>query len=256
MDAERAHRLRARLVARAAADVAAAREGGAASARAADDAHAPPAAPATPGGTPVVHPFADARRPGDLDVRRGDARRPARLAPFRERIPWLAAAASLILAAALGAALWRADADRDTLARRLAASRGDVREARALLASRDSALASLTGPAVRTVTLTAAGPRAPSARMFWDQATHRWTFVARDLAPPRDGRTYQLWLVTTDRRTISAGTFEPGEQGTALVQATYELPRQALAAVAVTDEPDGGSTGPTTEPFLAGEAQR
>jgi anti-sigma-K factor RskA len=89
--------------------------------------------------------------------------------------------------------------------------------------------------------------------MFWDQASHRWTFVAHRLPATAAGRTYQLWLITHDQRTISAGTFDPSPDGGALVRASYELPGNALAAVAVTEEPAGGVSSPTSVPFLVGQ---
>jgi anti-sigma-K factor RskA len=87
--------------------------------------------------------------------------------------------------------------------------------------------------------------------MFWDQSVDAWTFVAHHLPAPKPGRTYQLWLVTPTSK-ISAGTFAPGTNGDAVVRAKYALPKNALAAVAVTDEPDSGSAQPTTAPFMVG----
>ena len=87
--------------------------------------------------------------------------------------------------------------------------------------------------------------------MFWDQSVDAWTFVAHNLPKPKTGRTYQLWLVTATQK-ISAGTFMPGVNGDAVVRATYALPKDALAAVAVTDEPEAGSAQPTTVPVIVG----
>ena len=85
--------------------------------------------------------------------------------------------------------------------------------------------------------------------MFWDQRHDAWTFVAHQVPMPKAGRTYQLWLVTPTAK-ISAGTFAPTPDGEVMMQATYALPKDSLAAVAVTDEPMGGSPEPTTQPFL------
>ena len=91
--------------------------------------------------------------------------------------------------------------------------------------------------------------RAPFARMFWDTARNTWTLVAHNMPELRPGRTYQLWLVTPTAK-ISAGTFRPTPDGEVMMQANYALPKDSLAAVAVTDEPMGGSPQPTTQPFL------
>jgi anti-sigma-K factor RskA len=89
--------------------------------------------------------------------------------------------------------------------------------------------------------------------MFWDPRTGRWTLVAHDLPALRTGRTYQLWIITTEGRKISAGTFAP-VGGNALVQAAYALPGNALGAIAVTEEPAGGVPQPTGEIVISGAA--
>ncbi|MDQ3698407.1 MAG: anti-sigma factor [Gemmatimonadota bacterium] len=192
-----------------------------------------------------------ARRPGDLHKAR--AVTAARGIATRSWSPgWLAAAVVLVVACELGASLLSAHSDRDALRRQLVALRAGQTAMTTQLAGLDSIIAGLAGPEVQIVRLAAPGPSAPAGRMFWNQSTHRWTFVASNLPQPRTGRRYQLWLVTNDDRRISAGMFTPSETGIAVVNATYELPRQALAAVAVTDEPATGSPQPTTTPFLVG----
>ena len=91
--------------------------------------------------------------------------------------------------------------------------------------------------------------------MFWDRATNRWTFFVNRLAPAKTGRTYQLWLVTANAK-ISAGTFTTDSSGRAVVRAEYPLARDALQAVAVTEEPAGGMPQPTGSVILAGAASR
>ncbi len=110
---------------------------------------------------------------------------------------------------------------------------------RGVLATRDQFVASLTGPKVTVVGLTAGATKSPRALMFWDKATNRWTFIAHNMPALKAGRTYQLWLVTAGQK-ISAGTFSVTASGDALVQATYALDANALKAVAVTEEPAGG----------------
>lgn len=169
---------------------------------------------------------------------------------------WLAAAASLLLVvsvAVLAALLRDREQLRDALrtqATSVAASRASVDSLRLAVASRDSLIAGLTGRDVAVMTLTASGTRAPFARMFWDRATNRWTFVAHDMPALPSGKTYQLWLVTASAK-ISAGTFEP-RNGDAVVRATYALPADSLKAIAVTEEPAGGVPQPTGRMVIAG----
>jgi anti-sigma-K factor RskA len=164
-------------------------------------------------------------------------------------------AASLIAILGVGAFV-KASRERDTLREALVSARAAngaqlaaLDSLRATVASRDRMLANLTGPQVAVMKLASAGPTAPTGMMFWDQRHDAWTFVAHDVPMPQAGRTYQLWLVTPTAK-ISAGTFSPTPDGEVMMQATYALPKDSLAAVAVTDEPMGGSAQPTTQPFL------
>lgn len=251
-DEERAAASRARLVARAAADRREEFRPHAATPITPFPAATPP--PGAPRSAATGSDDFSWRRPGELDVarsKRGWSWRPVRTG---NRAEWLAAAAILV-AVALAAALWRTSDERASLRRQIIAARTARAAAEYQLAARDSTLAELAGGRVRVVSLTAGGTREPSARMFWNQDTNGWTFIAHDLPRPGAGRTYQLWLVTRDGRRISAGTFEPSTGGTALVRATYALARDALGAVAVTEEPAAGSAQPTTQPFLIGSTE-
>jgi hypothetical protein len=169
---------------------------------------------------------------------------------------WLAAAASFLLVvsvAVLAALLNEREKLRNSLsaeAASAAATRAAADSLRLAIAGRDSLIAGLTGRDVAVMTLTASGTRAPFARMFWDRATNRWTFVAHDMPALPGGMTYQLWLVTASAK-ISAGTFEP-RNGDAVVRATYAMQADSLTAIAVTEEPAGGVPQPTGRMVIAG----
>ena len=226
-------RIRARLVARAAADRAASDP----IAAMAPSLHVEPARPSAPSadGTPI----------------RAAARTSRPLGPAA----WMAIAASVVAVLGVSAFL-NARRERDALQDALVAARAAngtqlaaLDSLRVTVESRDRMLANLTGPQVAVMKLAATSPSAPSGMMFWDQRHDAWTFVAHQVPMPRAGRTYQLWLVTPTAK-ISAGTFVPTPEGEVMMQAKYALPSDSLAAVAVTDEPMGGSPEPTTEPFL------
>jgi hypothetical protein len=186
---------------------------------------------------------------------RGSSPTPAAArAPARPTIArWLAAAALII---AIGAIAYAARL-RSTI-QQLSVARAELRDSASALerrlADQKALLDGLTGPGVRVMDAGATNARQPYARMFWDQPAHRWTFVAYNLPPTAPGHTYQLWLVTRDQRKVSAGTFTPSDSGSAIVRATYALAPDSLAAIAVTNEPAGGSAQPTTTPFLVGAA--
>lgn len=162
----------------------------------------------------------------------------------------LAAAAVLLVVLALQNTRLRSRvAEQQQLGRRLADSLVTV------AAKRDSQLAALTGPSVRVMQLTASTAREARAFMFWNTERATWTFVAHALPPLRPGRSYQLWLVTDSLR-ISVGVLDVSRSGSVIVQATYPLDPATLRAVAVTEEPAGGSPQPTSAPVIAALAPR
>jgi hypothetical protein len=235
MPAERRDRVRARLVARAAAD----RPAGA------GDVASPVLAGVVP---PLRVEPSVPERPSDI-VPIGTRGRP-RLSGAA----WLAMAASVLAVIGIGGYL-RASGDRDVLRgalRTATAERASQLVAndslRAAIGARDRMIANLTGPDVHVMTL-ASTNQTPMGRMFWDQQHDAWTLVAHHIPMPKPGRTYQLWLVTPTAK-ISAGTFTPTQSGEVMMRATYALPADSLAAVAVTDEPGGGSPQPTTAPLM------
>lgn len=172
---------------------------------------------------------------------------------------WIAGLTSLAAAASLLLVL-RAQSERAALRSTVASLEQSRVQAQQRLDSlalalseREQQLASVTGPDVAVVELASTQSLPPAGRMFWDRATARWTFVANNLPQLAPGRTYTLWLVTADTQ-IPAGNFTPDANGMAVVRATYDLPRTALAAVAVTEEPEGGVPKPTGDIFLVGAA--
>ncbi len=180
---------------------------------------------------------------------------PARLSVIQRAAPLLAIAALALFVVSV----FRL---RDTMQERNAA-RVALQEATstttalsAQLAQRDSLVAALSGANVRVVELASTQNMSPGARMFWDRVANRWTLVTHDLAPVPAGRTYQLWLVTVNAEKISAGTFNTDTNGRAVVQATYALAEADLAAIAITEEPAGGSPQPTGMILVAGTAIR
>ncbi|MGI9077125.1 MAG: anti-sigma factor domain-containing protein [Gemmatimonadaceae bacterium] len=231
LDSGRSAAIRSRLLARAAADVAARR--GEAGFNAPDEprANAPP--------SPVKR--------LDIEPLRAIGRSTG------SRFGWYAAAAAVMLAAGLLSVVRSARRDADGLRSELAAVRAERFEAEAKLVLRDSLLEQLTGSSVHIVGLTANGPEAPVGWVFWDQS-EKWTLVAHNLPNVAPNRTYQLWLITPGQRKLSMGTFTSDQRGHAVFRATFPLPRDSVAAVAVTLEPAGGVPQPTGPITLSGAA--
>jgi anti-sigma-K factor RskA len=166
----------------------------------------------------------------------------------------------LALAASIGFVivtmqLIRVRADRDALRAELA-SRVDSASApdstRPEGVENEALVAAMASPDVKIVPLSSKNATR-MGRMFWNPSSDDWTLVVYTMPAPRPGMTYQVWLVT-DSAKISAGTFNPDQRGHAFMQAKYALDRNALKAVAVTEEPVGGMPSPTGPMIISGSA--
>ena len=158
-------------------------------------------------------------------------------------IPWVAAAASVVLA------LVAANAYRLERSGRKAAER-TIAETRDSLGVRDSLIATLLSPDVGTAGLAATG-QPPSVRLFWSPSRRRVVIAAYHLPPARVGRTYQLWAIAGGK-PVSLGTFNTAPTGS--VRAVMDVPAGlSFQVTAVTEEPAGGSPQPTQQPFLVGK---
>ena len=178
--------------------------------------------------------------------------RPIRMGVARRSpLPWLAAAAALLLAVAGAVEAWRLTSRVHKLERRIAVLDS-------ITAADDSALALLTGPDVNVVTL-AGTDRRPSARVVWNRARNRFVVLAFDLPAAPPGRTYQLWAIAKGHSPMSMGTFNTDAHGRARVLLPVDQQIAALGFVdncGLTQEPSGGSPQPTETPRLLGAWRR
>ena len=124
---------------------------------------------------------------------------------------------------------------------------------RATLNEKNAMMTMMTGPDVKTVPLMSQSSARPLGRVMWNQASNDWIVVTHGVRQPREGMTYQLWLVT-DYARISAGTLRPDRSGKIMMHVRQALPRDALRSVAITEEPMGGVTSPTGPTIAAGPA--
>ena len=72
--------------------------------------------------------------------------------------------------------------------------------------------------------------------------------VAEDLPSLSEGETYETWILREDIPE-PAGLFEPNDAGVAA--APIEGSIEGADAVAVTVEPSGGSSSPTSDPLMS-----
>ncbi len=225
-----------------------------------------PAAQALARAVPQVDPPAALRgRVLSAATGRGSGRVAATAPPERSIVArasgwpaWLAAAASLLVAAGVGnyAVRLRARADAMDAQLRETAARSDE-NARALIdvtrraADAQNSIAVLTAPDVARVAL-AGQPAAPnaSAHAFFSR-TRGVVFSASNLPALPAARTYQLWAIAGNA-PVSVGLLRPDASGRAdAVLPAPPLPGPA-SVLAVTIEPAGGVPAPTGDKFLVG----
>lgn len=174
-------------------------------------------------------------------------------------LPWLAAAASIILAAALGVYAASLRARIGALELRLqdandraAAGERQLADVRRVSDEAQSQLAILVAPDLQRIDLKGqtAAPQA-SARAFWSRS-RGLVFTASNLPAAPPGKTYQVWVLTKQPAPISAGLFKPDAQGrvAARFDTLPDLPPPI--GMAVTIEPDGGVPSPTGDKYLVG----
>ncbi|WP_394278132.1 anti-sigma factor domain-containing protein [Microbacterium sp.] len=86
------------------------------------------------------------------------------------------------------------------------------------------------------------------ATVHWSDTVGKVVFTVDETPEIADDRTFELWIIR-DETPVAAGTFEPGQDITALLDGTVE-PGDVIA---VTVEADGGSPdgSPTTDPIIA-----
>ncbi len=167
----------------------------------------------------------------------------------------LLALAAVVAFVAATAQLLRVTSDRNAMRAELAARAStpvktdSVKPARS---EKEELVAAMAGPDVKIVPLMSKSSTR-MGRMFWNRSSNDWTMVVYTMRPPKPGMTYQVWLVT-DNAKISAGTFNPDSTGHAFMQAKYALDRNALKAIAVTEEPAGGMPAPTGVILVSGSA--
>lgn len=81
--------------------------------------------------------------------------------------------------------------------------------------------------------------------------------AASNVPMPAQGREYQLWMVPKAGKgaPISAGVYMPDSRGSVLAVAPPMADMDDIAALAVTEEPMGGSPQPTSKPMWVGSLQ-
>jgi anti-sigma-K factor RskA len=169
--------------------------------------------------------------------------------------PWLALAASLLLAVGLGAGLVSVRGRLAEVETELAARDRTLAQTRQQLTEREATLNSILEPGVQLFQLTASGDPEPGIQLFWNRQQHRAIVYGYRLKSVPAGRAYQLWFIK-DGKPVPSVTFKPEADGHAKVERIPVPSDGALSAAAITVEPEAGSAQPTSPIVMVGTLQK
>ena len=172
--------------------------------------------------------------------------------------PWLAAAAALLAAVAIGG-LWQTRGQLEEMRTTLALWQARVTEAERNAQTAQTTLVAyrrqldvMSADDVLFVSLAGVPPAAGAqAKAFVSASENTIIFSARDLPALPAAQVYQLWAIANGQ-PISAGTFVPDARGRFQLVAEVPTLTTRPAALAVTVEPQGGVPAPTGPKYLLG----
>jgi anti-sigma-K factor RskA len=161
---------------------------------------------------------------------------------------WAIAASLAVVASLL-------DKDRESLRETVASQTSQVARLNADAARAHQLMDALTDPkAVRITLSTKPLPKAaPVGGATYNPDKGTLIFLAGNLDPLKDYKTYELWILPADNSApIPAGTFHPDDRGNASL-IMPDVPKGVAAkGFGVTIEDDGGSQTPTQPIVLSG----
>ena len=164
-------------------------------------------------------------------------------------LPWLAAAALLLVAAFF----WQQS---DRLAQRVARLQDESAQQQTQLERAREVVSTLTSTDALRVTLVAAqAPPQPQGKAIYVRERSSLIFLASNMPALPPQRSYELWLIPTTGAPIPAGMFKPDARGSATV-VEPPLPGGVEAkAFAITVEPEQGSSAPTMPIVMMGAGE-
>jgi len=125
----------------------------------------------------------------------------------------------------------------------------ELADTRKTLEVREATLEFLRAPETRILNTAAPEEQKPVAKVFVN-AGRGVLIVASNLPKLDAGRTYEMWVVPKAGGPRPMGLFKPNADGTATHFQAGVVNLAEAAAIALSNEPDGGSPAPTTPPFL------
>ncbi|HKR01911.1 MAG TPA: anti-sigma factor [Pyrinomonadaceae bacterium] len=171
------------------------------------------------------------------------------------KIGALAASLALVALAISLVMLWnRYNAAQQELARvsaQLNQAQGELNRERETLAREREARELISAPDARIMTLAGTEmAKSAHAKFVFDRTTGRAMLMAYELPPAPSGKAYQLWFIKEGQPPMPGRVFSTDTSGHA--EMSEQLPANAREATvfAVTLEPEGGTSAPTSKPYL------
>ena len=165
---------------------------------------------------------------------------PPRRSTVRPRWAFLLTAANVVLCLGVGWWTWHVQREAALVHQRW-------QDVQRQLALQRQAFTLITAPEVRPVVLRSpkAESQARGVLLLQPEEPHA-VLIVQDLPPLPQDRAYQLWLGFGDRQRDDGGVFRVDEQGFGMIPVTAPRPFTAYQRVGITEEPAGGSPGPTS----------
>lgn len=123
--------------------------------------------------------------------------------------------------------------------------RDDRQQTLARSAQMENAMRMMAEPETRQVTF----GKGPQGRVLVSPK-RGVLLLASNLPPAPAGKTYELWIIPKGGAPRPAGLFQSDQSGNAMHLAPGPVDMGTTAAVAVSLEPEAGSTAPTTTPII------
>lgn len=124
------------------------------------------------------------------------------------------------------------------------------------MAQNEQILNALAGPGARFIPLVSMEKHSNAVAYALIIEDQRVLIVASNLQKPLAGREYQIWLTRTDDpKMVSANTLDPDDSNRAVAEFADTQLVSNIAEITVTDEPLGGSKGPSGEKIFVTPAK-
>ena len=144
------------------------------------------------------------------------------------------------------------------LDRQLSAVERDLREGQAQRAAIESerehyemAMEILAAQDTKSLELMPKKAAMPPVQAYWNPKMGL-LMMAANMPQMPSNMTLQLWMVPKKGAPMSVGIFRPDGQGHVMMVAAPDAPMTEIAALAISEEPAGGSVQPTSTPVWVG----